>query len=62
MKVKVLSVNYDQCFLGTVVRKLPLSKAGVCGRFKMITFQVAGSRENNAQASTASGEQNPNAE
>lgn len=24
MKVKVSSVNYDQCFLGTVVRKLSL--------------------------------------
>lgn len=60
MKVKVSSVNYDQCFLGTVVRKPSLSKAGICGGFKMITFQVAGSRENNAQASTASGEWNPN--
>lgn len=26
MKVKVSSVNYDQCFLGTVVRKLSLSQ------------------------------------
>ena len=62
MKVKVSSVNYDQCFLGTVVRKPSLSKAGICGGFKMITFQVAGSQENNAQASTASGEWNPNVE
>ena len=38
------------------------SKAGICGGFKMITFQVAGSQENNAQASTASGEWNPNVE